>query len=182
MRFETERLILRPLRATDADDLFQYQSRADVVTYIPWPERTMEQVKEALIKTEAEFKDTFQNDHEYANYAWELKAGGQVIGQSNISLEKKEHQSGEIGWVVNPDFKGKGYAVEATRKILDVGFNHYGLRRITAYIDIRNEPSIKLAKAIGMRHEGTFIKDEFFKGEYTSAHLYALLVDEFNQN
>jgi RimJ/RimL family protein N-acetyltransferase len=182
VRFETDRLILRPLRVADAADLLQYQSRAEVVTYIPWPQRTIEQVEEALVKTVAEFKDTFQNDHDYANYGWELKQGGQVIGQSNISLEKKEHQSGDIGWVVHPDFKAQGYAAEATRKMLDVGFNHYGLRRITAYIDIRNEPSIKLAKAIGMRHEGTYIKDEFFKGEYTSAHLYALLVEEFNQN
>ena len=84
--------------------------------------------------------------------------------------------------MVHPDFKGQGYAAEATRKMSDVGFNHYELRRITAYIDIRNEPSIKLAKAIGMRHEGTFVKDEFFKGEYTSAHLYALLAEEFKQN
>jgi aminoglycoside 6'-N-acetyltransferase len=48
MEIKTERLLLRPLRMTDADDLLEYQSNAEIVRYIPWPERSYEQVVEAL--------------------------------------------------------------------------------------------------------------------------------------
>jgi RimJ/RimL family protein N-acetyltransferase len=48
IEIKTERLLLRPLRMTDADDLLEYQSNAEIVRYIPWPERSYEQVVEAL--------------------------------------------------------------------------------------------------------------------------------------
>ena len=59
---ETERLILRPLRMSDVDDLFEYQSQREIVAYIPWPERTREQVVEALEKALANGKDTLTQD------------------------------------------------------------------------------------------------------------------------
>ena len=36
---------------SDVEDLYEYQSNPQIVRYIPWPARTMEQVKEAAIKT-----------------------------------------------------------------------------------------------------------------------------------
>ena len=36
------------MKPSDAQDLFEYHSKAQTVAYIPWPVRTMEQVKEAL--------------------------------------------------------------------------------------------------------------------------------------
>ena len=47
---ETERLTLRPLRMSDVDDLYEYQSDAKIVRYIPWEERSREQVTHFLEK------------------------------------------------------------------------------------------------------------------------------------
>src|SRR5690606_5591490 len=35
----TERLVLRPLEASDAPDVFEYQRLSEVIRYLPWPER-----------------------------------------------------------------------------------------------------------------------------------------------
>ena len=108
-----------------------------------------------------------------------MKDGGKVIGQSNISIQSKEHSRAEIGWVVHPDYVGQGYATEATRALITYAFNTLKFHRLVAYIDQRNEASVKLAERLGMRHEASFMKDEFFKGEWTSAFLYAVLSEEW---
>ncbi len=65
LRIETERLVLRPMLMSDVQDLYEYQSNPHIVRYIPWPARTIEQVKEAAQKTIDTAKSNLQeiNDH-----------------------------------------------------------------------------------------------------------------------
>lgn len=174
---ESDRLILSELTLDDEEDLLEYQSDPLTVRYIPWPARTRIQVREALEKVLV--PRTFESDNDYIVLAWRLKDGGKVIGQSNISIQSKEHSRAEIGWVVHPDYVGQGYATEATRALITYAFNTLKFHRLVAYIDQRNEASVKLAERLGMRHEASFMKDEFFKGEWTSAFLYAVLSEEW---
>ena len=88
-------MVLRPLVESDLDDLFEFQSDPDTVRYIPWPARTMEQVREAFLKYHA--ISDFKNDGDTALLGWELKESGNVIGQSNFTLESIKHQKGVIG-------------------------------------------------------------------------------------
>ena len=58
---------------TDVDDLLEYQSNPEIVRYIPWPPRTLEQVKkaaEAVVNT-----CTFQlkENKDFIVLVWELK-------------------------------------------------------------------------------------------------------------
>ena len=173
----TDRLLLRQMKASDAQDLFEYQSDPETVKYIPWPVRTMEQVKEALDKVLKDVK--FEDSGDYLNYAWELKETGKVIGQSNLNYISKEHKRAEVGWVINPNYVGKGLAVEATRALINSAFTDHDFRRVVAYIDIENISSIKLAKALDLRQEATYVEDEWFKGSWTSAYLFAVLKAEW---
>ena len=97
LKIETDRLILRPLRADDVDDLLEYQSRAEIVRYIPWPERTREQVIEALDKAISDCKYSLLESGDFILLAWELKSTGKVIGQSNSGLESTRDQLADIG-------------------------------------------------------------------------------------
>ena len=115
---ETERLILREMRASDAADLLEYQSNPDIVRYIPWPVGTEETVSLHIDKMLANSKPLPQEEGEYLVLVWELKTTGKVIGQSNISMQSKDHLRGEVGWVTHQDFQRQGFAYEASMAML----------------------------------------------------------------
>lgn len=193
---ETERLILRPLRMSDVDDLYEYQSDAKIVRYIPWEERSREQVTHFLEKALNTSKNEQRDEGDFIVLAWELKdlsgdsryekttslenyRPGKVIGQSNTSLKSTNDQLADIGWVTHPDYHRQGFAHEATRALMKYVFDNFPVHRIIAEIDTRNPESAKLAEKLGMRREGEFINSEFFKGDWCSMWLYAILKEEF---
>ena len=193
---ETERLILRPLRMSDVDDLYEYQSDAKIVRYIPWEERSREQVTHFLEKALNTSKNEQRDEGDFIVLAWELKdllgdsryekttslenyRPGKVIGQSNTSLKSTNDQLADIGWVTHPDYHRQGFAHEATRALMKYVFDNFPVHRIIAEIDTRNPESAKLAEKLGMRREGEFKDAEFFKGAWCDMWLYAILKDEF---
>ena len=183
MRIETERLILRPLALTDEDDLLEYQSHPDIVRYIPWPERTREQVRSAMEEVLETGKYELSEEHDYLVLVWEVKEGahaGKVIGQSNMTLRSATDKCSNIGWVTHQDFQRHGFAFEATRALMAHAFTQYPLHRIIADIDTRVPESAALAEKLGMRREATFKDGEFFKGAWCDMWLYAILKSEFH--
>jgi len=179
LHIETERLILRPMLMSDVDDLLEYQSNPEIVRYIPWPPRTLEQVKTAaedVVKT-----CTFQlkEEKDYIVLVWALKSTGKVIGQSNMGLVSKENKCANIGWVTHQDFQRQGYALEASKALLNYAFTYTDVHRVIADIDSRVPHSAVLAEKLGMRREATFLDGEFFKGEWCDMWLYAILKREF---
>jgi RimJ/RimL family protein N-acetyltransferase len=80
---------------------------------------------------------------------------------------------------VLPEHSGHGYATEAARELIRVGFEHYRLRRVVADLDERNDRSRALCERLGMRQERHAVADFWSKGEWTSSYSYALLADEW---
>ena len=79
----------------------------------------------------------------------------------------------------NPALGGHGYATEAANAMLRLGFEGLGLHRIVARIEERNEPSVKLARRLGMRQEARLVHNEIFKGEWSTEVDFAMLADEW---
>ena len=180
---ETPRLKMRPLNLGDVDDLLEYQSHPKIVRYIPWPERTREQVTEALNKTINTGKSELKNEGDFFVLAWEIKSGehaGKVIGQSNMTLRSVGDQLSDIGWVTHHNFQRQGFAFEATQALMQHAFANFPLHRIVADIDTRNPESAAMAEKLGMRREGEFKDAEFFKGDWCDMWLYAILKSEFH--
>lgn len=175
----TERLLLRPLRMQDADDVLQYQSDPDTVRYIPWPARTRDQVVEALDKYATTAVPAPANTGEFVLLAWQLRSTGQVIGQGNLQLESAENKHASIGWVTHPSFARQGYALEATHALIGWAFADLKLHRLTATIDTRNTGSARFAERLGMRREAEHVEDDWFKNEWTSTYVYAVLAREW---
>jgi aminoglycoside 6'-N-acetyltransferase len=182
LNIETDRLILRPMRMDDVEDLLEYQSHPEIVRYIPWPERTREQVVEAAEKLLATGKEEIKEEGDYLVLVWEIKSGefkGKVIGQSNMGLESVRDECADIGWVTHQNFQRQGYAFEATQALMAHAFKNFPIRRLIANIDTRNPESAAMATKLGMRREGEFIDAEIFKGALCSMWLYAILKREF---
>ena len=111
MQIETERLILRPFRESDAADALEYLRN-------PVPNCFACMKLDSLEEAEAEMRLRSQ-DSEYC-FAIVLKVTGKVIGEIDASPERNEPDS-ELSpidtfspcWMLNPAYHRKGYAYEA---------------------------------------------------------------------
>jgi RimJ/RimL family protein N-acetyltransferase len=173
----TERLVLRPFATTDADDLYAYQSREDVVRYLPWPLR--DRAESAKHLAERMTRTSLERDGDYLVLAMELPEAGRVIGDLTLFLRSIENAQAEIGWVLHPEFQGAGYAREGAAALIDLAFAVLGSHRVYATLDPRNESSARLCDRLGMRREAHFVQDEFFKGEWADTTVHAILADEW---
>ena len=177
---ETDRLLLRPLDPDkDVEDVFAYQSRADVCRYIPYEPRTREQIAERLSDPERT-RSTLDEEGQVMSLAVELRQTGRVIGDVVLIYSSAEHQCAEIGYVLNPDYHGNGYMTEACRTLLALAFDELKLRRVIARIDDRNDASAAVLRRLGMRQEAHLIENELFKGEWTSEIDFAILAAEWH--
>lgn len=167
---------------SDAADLLEYQSNAEIVRYIPWPEGTEETVQKHIDRTLAESVIAPKEDGEYVVLVWQAKATGKVIGQSNLNIESKEHNCAEIGWVTHQDFHRQGYAREASEAVLKYAFDVLQIHRVKAVMDTRTPASAAVAESLGMRREAEFKEVEFFKGEWCDMWNYAILRSEFSRH
>jgi RimJ/RimL family protein N-acetyltransferase len=177
MLLETPRLLLRPLTLADEDDVLVYQSDPEIVRYIPWPVRTRDQVRAALEKHTGNTRMT--EDGDGILLAIVERTGGRVIGQLNLSIASITDRHGEFGYVVSRAFAGRGYGTEASARLLDYAFETLDLHRASALIDTRNVASAAVAEKLGLRREAEFRENEWFKGEWTSTWIYAILADEW---
>ncbi|TNE42307.1 MAG: N-acetyltransferase, partial [Alphaproteobacteria bacterium] len=108
------------------------------------------------------------------------KESGVRVGEVGLFMRSKDHQGGEVGYVMHPDHAGKGYATEAAKAMLALGFDFFGLNRIMARCDQRNLPSEGVMKAIGMRHEATLIENwRDDDGSWSNELNYAILKREW---
>lgn len=175
---ETERLRLRPLDpSSDVDAVHAYQSRADVCRYIPYSPRTRDEVADRLASDQ--LRSTLDAPGQALGLAVVLRETGGLIGDLMLAWTSDEHRSGEVGYVLNPDHHGHGYATEAVRALLPLAFGGLGLHRVIARIDARNTVSAALLRRIGMRQEAVLRENEWFKGEWTDEIDFAILDAEW---
>ncbi|MEN9603766.1 MAG: hypothetical protein RLZZ06_1033 [Actinomycetota bacterium] len=177
MRLETERLFLRFLESGDVDDLLEYHSHEESIRYIPWDVRDRDFVVDWL--TRAATYNGIEEGQPGLLLAMVDKASGKVIGQINSEMTDRENRTVDIGYVSSPNFRGRGFVHEALEAIITHLFTVEKVHRIIADIDIRNSASIKVVERLGFRREATFIENDYFKGEWCSMHLYALLSREW---
>ncbi len=141
----TERLILRQLEIQDEEEIFFLRSDERVNKYLVAPiAQSVEEARAFINK----INTSIIND-EWAYWAITLKNNNKLIGTIcfwNISIE--ENKAG-IGYVLHPDFQGKGIMNEAIHKVIDYGFEKMKLRSIEAILDPGNLKSIELLKRNG---------------------------------
>ncbi|TCO62737.1 GNAT family N-acetyltransferase [Actinocrispum wychmicini] len=173
----TERLLLRPFTEDDLEPLYAIQGREDVHEYLYTSPRTRDEVRERLAERVTYTKLAAEGDI----LLLAVMLGDTLIGDVHLRWVNEEHKQGEVGYVLHPDHRGKGYAAEATRPLIVVGFETLGLHRIAAHMDGRNTASARVVEKLGMRHEAHLVENEFVKGEWTDEVVYAMLARDWVQ-
>lgn len=173
---ETPRLVLRDFRAADLEAVHAYASRDEVARYLIWGPNTPAQSREAI---EGFLEDQRRRPRTHYDVGMVLKLQGALIGGVGLRISDWENRTGDVGYVVHPDYWGYGLAEEAARALIEAGFTQLGLRRIVAFCDQRNKASARVMERLGMRREGAFRQSKLIQGEWRDEYLYAVLAEEF---
>ncbi len=106
-------------------------------------------------------------------------ADDELLGDCALHLHAHESRVAEIGITLAPRWQGQGLAQEALRELLRFCFETLALHRVVALVDPRNQPSVALMERAGLRREGHFRQNGWYKGEWCDEYQYALLRAEW---
>ncbi|MBE5948554.1 MAG: GNAT family N-acetyltransferase [Lachnospiraceae bacterium] len=98
-----------------------------------------------------------------------------IIG--TVSFSNFKHfptRTCEIGYKFDPDFHHQGYALEAVEKALDIIFSEYNMRRVNAYIQPSNTPSLNLVSNLGFTRKELIQNYAEIQGISRDHYLYVL--------
>ena len=155
----TKRLLLRPFRESDYDDLFEFLSQLEDDEFEGYPGITCENGRQHLAYR--------LGSEEFC--AMKLKESGKVIG--NICCGNRDFAAREVGYIVNKHYQQQGYAAEALSAVIAQAFRE-GAHRVYAECDPRNVPSWKLLEKVGMRREAHFRQNIWFRRDGNGAPVW----------
>lgn len=173
----TRRLHLRPITEGDLGAMLTYRGDPEVCRYLPFEPMTPEVLRTRLATDWARHELT--DGSQALTLGIEERGSGRLVGDVVLFLHSVAHAAGEVGWVLHPDVRGRGYATEAAAALLGLGFGELGLHRVVARLDPRNGASARLAARLGLRHEAHFVRHERVKGEWVDQLVFAMLEDEW---
>jgi ribosomal-protein-alanine N-acetyltransferase len=172
---ETERLILRKMRVGDEEDMYAYAKRSEVTRYLLWsPHPDIYYTRDYL-----RYLATRYAAGSFYDWAIVLKSSGRMIGTCGFTAFDCPHDAAEIGYVLNPDYRGQGIAPEAVRAVLAFGFDKLALHRIEARFIEGNEASLRVMEKVGMRFEGYRREAMLIKGAYRTIGYSSILRAEY---
>ena len=146
---ETPRLILRPMRAEDVDDLPAVLGDPRVMASFgepPFDRARMERwVRRNL---------DHQERYGYGLFTLVLRANGLVIGDCGLErMDEGNVVQAELGYDLRADCWNRGLATEAAAAVRDYATRALGLPRLISQIRVGNAASRRVAEKIGMRLE-----------------------------
>jgi RimJ/RimL family protein N-acetyltransferase len=172
---ETERLRLRRFADRDLAPFLAYLNDPEVARYQTWESYTEQAAREAI---ERQKNLTPGTPGRWFTFAAELKETGELAGHVALKTEEDGRQA-EIGFTFARAHHGRGLAFEAAARVLEYAFRDLALHRVTAVTDCENHSSVALLGRLGMRREGHFIRNVWFKGRWGDEYLYAVLREEW---
>lgn len=171
---ETERLILRPLKMRDAQDMYAYAQDPEVSRHVLWEaHKSLRDTRAFLRSAKRQYRSGFPG-----SCAIEWKASGRMIGTIGFMWINRDYRSAEVGYSLSRDYWNQGIMTEALRAVIAYGFNTLALNRIEAQHECDNPASGKVMENAGMRLEGTLRQRLRNKGRYVDVKLYAILRDD----
>ena len=174
----TERLVLRPATLDDMEATWQIRKLESVSRWITRAPHTLDAYR-ADFEDPASLEKSLVIELDTRVIGDLMVAVGDAWAQAEVCHKAKGVQA-DLGWVIHPDFGGRGLATEAVREVLRICFEQLGLRRVTAECFTANEPSWRLMERLGMRRETHTISESLHRsGAWLDGFGYALLAEEW---
>ncbi len=173
---ETSRLRLRQFGDADLHLFIAYRNDPTVARYQSW-EGISEVEARAFLQEQKEIQPGLPG--QWSQIAIELKETGMLIGDCALKIEEHDPRQAEIGYTLSRAYQGRGMAAEAVTRLLEYTFESLGLHRVIAIVDCENAASVALLERLGLRREGHFHQNVWFKGKWADEYLYAMLQEEW---
>lgn len=146
---ETNRLRLNKITIDDAGFILELMNDKDWIKNIG--DKGLRTIEDAQTYIQDRFLKTYQESN-YGFFCLTLKSTDQIIGIAGL-VDREGLDYIDIGYGILPEFRGKGYAFEATQAIYDYGHRELNLEKIVAIVNPDNLPSIKLLSKLGLEFE-----------------------------
>lgn len=176
MRIETERLLLREFCAEDWTALAGYWADPRYQRFyapVPDVERAVRDLVGRFVAAQ----------EERPRRTWQLAivdpGDGRLLGNAGLRVNDAALGEGNIGYELAPDHWGRGYATEAARAMLDLGFGELGLHRIWAECVADNAASARVLEKLGMRREAHLREHRRERDRWWDTLIYAMLDREW---
>jgi ribosomal-protein-alanine N-acetyltransferase len=149
---ETERLVIRELRESDADGAHRVYGDPEVMRYVGsgGKARTWEQSAAGVARMMEG-----QRANGFSLWAVELRETGEMIGVCGVVHVDGTGPDVELVYEFQRSAWGRGYATEAARACLAAALGPLGLSRVVALAYPENAQSIRIMQKLGMRDAGT---------------------------
>lgn len=175
---ETNRLILREIRETDIDGMFELDSNDKVHQYLgKHPIKNKKEALENILFIGRQYKELG-----IGRFAVIEKSSGDFVGWSGLKFNIGEKEAlndfqnfVDIGFRLIPKYRGKGYATESSVATLQYGFNTMNYPIIFGAADVENIGSNTVLQKIGLRFINTF----YFK--QTECNWYELKKEDYGK-
>jgi ribosomal-protein-alanine N-acetyltransferase len=144
----TERLTLRQLVISDAQEIFTLRSDSEINKYLDRQvSNTIEDARNFINKVNENIN---KNDSLY--WAITFSARNILVGTICLFGFSDENGSCEIGYELLTNFQGQGIMKEAAEKVIDYAFNTIKVKKIEAFLHRDNQSSIKLLDKFSFRN------------------------------
>jgi len=165
-----KKLQLQPLEKEDLAFVYHMQINPDVSNY--WcqePYTTMAKIEQSYLAS--------QEGNSHREFI--LTQKNEKIGFLALYDIDNRHRHAEFSIIIDPNHQGKGYAEQASRLLIDYGFNQLNLHKLYLHVLKHNEKAIHIYKKIGFQHEGELKQHYFVDGHYYDGYMMGLLRDKY---
>jgi len=161
------RLILRPYRLSDVDDLLEYRSHPEWARYTSLVQPYAREDAERDVR---EYAELDARSHAF----WAIEIDGRAVGNIDADLESPWRSL--LGWGIARQYWGQGLTAEAATAVIDWVFAHPEMTRAYATTDARNTGSRRVMEKVGMSLEATLrLHRRDLRGELADEVWYSLL-------
>jgi ribosomal-protein-alanine N-acetyltransferase len=174
VQIESERLILRDYKETDLDDMHRLWSDKETMYYL-------DDILCETIEDSTKYLKTGMANEDGHYFCICEKAGGSYMGSIGYTITDTTPYGKivHLGYMMLPEYHGKGYMTEAVKKVVEFAFTHDDCVRITTGCHKENEASRKVIEKTGFHKEGERIKAVYHDGSMKDRLEYAINKDEF---
>lgn len=168
---ETERLILRRMRMSDAADVYRYAQDPEVARHVLWEAHASIWESRSYIRY---LLYQYKNG-DPGSWGIVLKGTKQVIGTIGYMSYSADNSAVEVGYSLSREHWGKGLMTEALNTVIAETFQVLKLHRIEAMHFTDNPASGRVMEKCGMRHEGHLRERICCKGTFRDVEMWAIL-------